>query len=193
MPIRDPERPTSFRLVDLDSVRSNSGRFIALGAALMVLGLLAVLLPLVASLATTIALGWVMMLAGVSEAYHAFRNRRWAGSGWELVSAAVQVVAGALVVAFPVTGKLALTLILAVYFVCEGVLKIIRAVQHRSVLAPGWLVFDGLLALALGVMILLRWPGAAVWAIGLLVGINLLFSGMSMLLIGAVGRPVARA
>jgi uncharacterized membrane protein HdeD (DUF308 family) len=193
MPIRDPERPTSFTLVDVESVRSNSGLFIGLGAVLMVFGLLAVLLPFIASLATTIAVGWVMMLAGVGEGYHALRNRRWAGSAWELVSAAVQVVAGGLVAAFPVAGKLALTLILAVYFACEGILKIIRAVQHRRLLAPGWLVFDGLLSLALGVLILVRWPSAAVWAIGLLVGINLLFGGMSMLLIGAVGRPVARA
>lgn len=193
MPIGDPEKPTRLTLVDLEGARANSGWFMALGATLMVLGLLAVLVPFVASLVTTIAVGWLMVLAGLSEGYHALQNQRWAGSGWELVSAVVQVVAGALVVAFPMTGKLALTVILAAYFLCEGVLKIIRAVQHRTVLSTGWLLFDGLLALALGVLILLHWPGAAVWAIGLLVGINLLSGGMSMLLIGALGRPAARA
>jgi uncharacterized membrane protein HdeD (DUF308 family) len=160
--------------------------------AFVALGLLAMLLPFVGGLVTTIALGWLMLLAGLSEGYHAVRNRQWGGSGAELVSAAVQVVAGALVVAFPLTGKLALTLILAGYFVAQGVLKLVRAVQHRRVHASGWLVFDGILSLVLGILIVLHWPSVAVWALGLFVGVNLLVGGSSMLLIGLGARREAR-
>ncbi|WP_437678842.1 HdeD family acid-resistance protein [Sorangium sp. So ce131] len=182
----------SFMLVDVDTVRNNRGWFVMLGLAFMVLGLLAILLPFVASLATTIVIGWLMLIAGLIEGYHALRARAWVGAGWELVSAAVHVVAGGLVVAFPLTGKLALTAILAAYFAAEGVLKILRASQHRRVQASGWLVFDGLLSLALGILILMRWPSAAVWAIGLLVGVQLLVGGASMLLIGLSTRSEAR-
>src|SRR5689334_22973954 len=112
-PFQAFEKGTSFRLVDLDTVRNNRGWFVMLGLALMVLGLLAILLPLVAALATTIFLGWLMLVAGLIEGYHALRTRPWVGVGPELVSAVVQVVAGGLMVIFPMTGKLALTAILA--------------------------------------------------------------------------------
>jgi uncharacterized membrane protein HdeD (DUF308 family) len=192
-PFRDSAGAAGFAPVDAEAVREGRGWFIGLGVAFVLLGLLAMLLPFVASLVTTITLGWLMMVAGVVEGYHALRNRHWGGAGWGLLSAAVQVVAGVLVVAYPVTGKLALTLILAAYFVAEGVLKIIRAAQHRRVQASGWLVFDGLLSLLLGVLILVHWPSVAVWAIGLFVGVNLLVGGASMLLIGMDARRAARA
>jgi uncharacterized membrane protein HdeD (DUF308 family) len=179
--------------IDTSPVRTRRDWFVGLGALFVLLGLLAMLLPFVSSLITTVVLGWLMMLAGVSEGYHALRNRAWGGSGWELASAAVQILAGALVVGFPLTGKLVLTLILAAYFVAEGALKLIRAVQHRRIGASGWLVFDGLLSMALGVLILLHWPSVAVWAIGLFVGTNLLVGGTSMLLIGLGAGREARA
>jgi uncharacterized membrane protein HdeD (DUF308 family) len=188
----DPERVTGFGPIDIDPVQRNSGWFIGLGVAFVVLGVFAMLLPFVAGLATTIALGWLIIVAGAVEGYHAVQNRRWGGWGWELVSALVQVVAGILVVAFPMLGKLALTLTLAVYFLAQGGLKIIRALQHRRVQGSGWLVFDGLLSLLLGVLILWHWPSAALWALGLFVGVSLLMGGSSMLLIGLGARPGAR-
>jgi uncharacterized membrane protein HdeD (DUF308 family) len=184
---------TSWGQVDSDALRNNRGGFVALGIALLALGFLAIVSPFVALLFTTILLGWLMVLAGLVEGYHALRNRAWVGSGWELVSALVQLVGGALVVAFPVTGKLALTLILAVYFVAEGILEILLAAQHRGVDGSGWLVFDGLLSFVLGILILMHWPGVAVWALGLLLGIHLAASGVSMLLLGLRARPAAGA
>jgi uncharacterized membrane protein HdeD (DUF308 family) len=192
-PLRDPEKASLFAPVDIGAVWINRGWFVGLGIAFVLLGLLAMILPFAVSLVTTLAIGWLMVIAGLVEGYHAVQNRQWGGSGWEIVSSLVQVVAGLLVVAFPLTGKLALTLILAAYFVAEGVLKLIRAVQHRGVQASGWLVLDGLLSVVLGILILVHWPSVAVWALGLFVGINLLVGGSSMLLIGAGARREARA
>lgn len=180
-------------VVDVDTVRQSRSWFVGLGIALAVLGVLAIVLPFIASLVTTIVIGWLMLLGGLFQGYHAVRNRGWAGSGWALASAAIQAIAGVLVILFPIAGTLTLTLILAAYFAAEGVFKIIRAIQHRRMPARGWLVFDGTLSLALGVLIIAFLPGAAVWVLGLLVGINLLFGGMSTLLIGLGAGPVIPA
>lgn len=182
---------TGFGLVDVDIVRERRAWFFALGLAFMALGALAILLPWFASLVTTIVLGWLMVIGGLFLGYHAIQNRRWVSSSWALVDAAFHVVAGALLVIFPVIGTLTVTLILAAFFIADGVIKIIRALQHRSMPAWGWILFDGLVTLALGILIGLQWPSTALWALGLLVGIDLALGGASMLMIALAARPVA--
>lgn len=181
------------QLVDPDTVREGRSWFIGLGIALLVLGTLSILLPPIASLATTVVIGWLLVIGGIVQGYHAIRNPRWAGRGWALAAAVVYLLAGALVIAFPVAGTALLTLILASFLAASGLLKIVRAVQHRRMPAWGWLFFDGLLSLALGVMIWAGWPSTAVWALGLLVGIDLVFSGSSMLVLGVSARQLAPA
>jgi uncharacterized membrane protein HdeD (DUF308 family) len=132
-----------------------------------------------------------MFVGGVIQGVHALQNRRWAGSGWAILEALVMVVAGVLVAIFPVAGKLTLTLVLSVFFVFEGVLKIVRCAQHRTMRAWGWLLFDGIASLVLGVLIWAGWPSTAVWALGLLVGIDFLMGGVSLLLIGLGAGAVA--
>ncbi|WP_437276794.1 HdeD family acid-resistance protein [Sorangium sp. KYC3313] len=189
--LEDPVRTTSFGLglVDAHTVQENRGSFLGLGIALLVLGVLAILMPVVASLVSAVVIGSVLVVSGLLLGVHAVRNPRWANSSWSLVSALFQIVAGVLIVAFPVTGTMTLTLILAAFFFADGFLRIIRAIQHRGMPAWGWLLFDGLLSLALGVLIWWRWPSTAAWALGLLVGVNLIISGSSMLLIGVSARP----
>jgi uncharacterized membrane protein HdeD (DUF308 family) len=179
--------------ISLDPVRRARGWFFGLGIVFVLLGVLAILLPFAASLATTLLLGWLLVIGGVVQGFHAIQNRAWGGSGWALLGALIHVVAGALVIEFPVTGTLALTLVLAVFLAAQGILKIIRAMQHREMPAWGWLVFDGVLSLVLGLMIALGWPSTAVWAIGLLLGIDLLFGGSSMLVLAFATRPAKLA
>jgi uncharacterized membrane protein HdeD (DUF308 family) len=180
-------------LVDLAEAREHPGRFVALGVVLATLGALAILVPLATTLVTVLVIGWLLVVGGIAEAAHAVIDRRRGRSGWEIVSALIHVVAGALVIAFPLTAKLAVTLVLTAFLIGDGVLKIIRAVQHRGFPAWGWLLFDGIAALVLGVLLWLHWPSAAVWALGLLVGINLFFGGVSMLAIGLGARQAAQA
>jgi uncharacterized membrane protein HdeD (DUF308 family) len=189
----DARRAPRIVCVDIDTVRPNRGWFVGLGVALMVLGVLAILLPLIASLATTLVIGWLMLLGGILQGYHAVRNRAWAGAGWGLLAGALMAIAGVVLILLPVAGTLVLTLVLAAFFVASGVLKIIRAAQHRSLPAWGWFLFDGVLSLALGVLILVGWPSTAVWALGLLVGIDLIFGGSSLLWIGLAARPAVTA
>jgi uncharacterized membrane protein HdeD (DUF308 family) len=183
--------PSSIALVDFRHVRAARSWFIGLGVVFVLLGLLAVVVPFAATMATTMLIGWLMLIGGLFQGAHALRNRRWGGSGWALASAAVGVIGGGLVIAFPLAGTLTLTLILAGFFVAEGALKIVRALQHRGMPAWGFLLLDGAVALGLGLMIAVGWPSTAVWALGLLVGINFVFGGVSLLLIGAGARPTA--
>jgi uncharacterized membrane protein HdeD (DUF308 family) len=182
----------SLERVDLGAVREHRGWFFALGIAWVVLGAIAILVPFVASVVTAVVIGWMMIVGGFVEGVHAVQNQRWGHFPWAVLEGVVLVVGGALVVAFPLIGTLTLTMILAAFFFAEGVLKIIRATQHRDLPAWGWLMFDGVLSLLLGLMVAVGWPSTAVWALGLLVGIDLLFSGVSMLLIGAGAGSLAR-
>ncbi|HTN91141.1 MAG TPA: DUF308 domain-containing protein [Sorangium sp.] len=117
-----PVRTTSFGLglVDAPTVQENRGSFLGLGIALLVIGVLAILLPVVASLVSAVAIGSVLVVSGLLQGVHAVRNPRWANSSWSLASALFQIVAGVLIVAFPVTGTMTLTLILAAFFFADG-------------------------------------------------------------------------
>ncbi len=159
----------------------------------MLLGFLAIAVPFAATLVSTIFLGWLLVVGGIAHAVHAARSRTWRGFPWEVLSAVLHVVAGVLVVAFPVAGTLTLTLVLAAFFTVEGVLKIVRAVQHQGMERWGVLLFDGIVTLALGVLNWTQWPGAAVWVIGLLVGVELLVGGVAMLSLAASARPMTRS
>jgi uncharacterized membrane protein HdeD (DUF308 family) len=174
-------------------IRQNRGWFIALGAALLLLGFLAIAVPFAATLVSTIFLGWMLIFGGIAHAVHAARARTWTGFPWEVLSAALHVVAGVLLVVFPIAGKLTLTLVLAGFFTVEGVLKIVHAVQHHGMERWGFLLFDGIVTLALGLLIWTQWPAASVWVIGLLVGVHLLLDGISMLALAAAARPLTRS
>jgi uncharacterized membrane protein HdeD (DUF308 family) len=186
-------RNDTVRLGPMAAVQEHRGWFIGLGIAFFILGVLAIAVPFVATLATTLFIGWLLIIGGVVSAIHAFQNRHWAGFPWALLGSILYVVAGFLIVLNPVVGTLTLTLILASLFLVSGFVKIVRALQHRGMSSWGWLLFDGIISLVLGGLIWAKWPSTAVWAIGLLVGVELLVSGSSMLMLGLLGRPhVAR-
>jgi uncharacterized membrane protein HdeD (DUF308 family) len=177
----------------VDEVVANRGWFTALGIALILLGAAAIFMPFIAALVTTVFLGWVLLIGGIVQAVHAVQNRRWTGFGWGLAAGALYAVAGVILIVSPVAGTIGLTLALAAFFVADGVIKIVRAIQHRSSATWGWLLFDGVVTLVLGLLILARWPSTAVWAIGLLVGIDLIFGGMSMVRLASASRSLYRA
>jgi uncharacterized membrane protein HdeD (DUF308 family) len=182
------EETTGFRRIDFSAIREHRGWFFALGIGLMLLGAAAIFLPLAASVVTTVVLGWLMIVSGLFQGFHAIQNRRWGGAGWEIASAVLHVIAGILLVMYPITGTLTLTLVLAAFFAANGILKVVRAIQHRAMPRWGWLLFDGILSFVLGALIIAGWPTTAAWALGVIVGVDLLFSGSSMMMIAfAVG------
>ena len=173
-------------------ITDNWGWFLALGILLIAAGAAAIAFPLLSTVATKIALGWILLIAGVLIVVHAFSIRRWQGFLLGLLIGALYVVAGGWLAFTPFAGVIALTVLLAALFLAEGVLEVIMAVRVRPHEGWGWLLLSGLVAIAAGVLIAAELPASAAWAIGLLTGINLLSSGVSFVALALAGRRAGR-
>jgi uncharacterized membrane protein HdeD (DUF308 family) len=163
------------------------------GILLVVLGILAILLPPLATLAITLVLGWLFLISGVMGLYTSFMLRHAPGFWWSLISAVLGIVVGLLLLESPLQGALTLTLVLIAFFVVEGVASIMFALDHKRELSGqwGWMVLSGVVDLILAAMIIAGLPGTAAWALGLLVGINMIFGGWALVLLALAARKAA--
>ncbi len=151
------------------------------GVMLLVLGLLAILIPPAATISVTIVIGAVFFASGVAGLISTFTGRRAPGFWWSLISAALGIVVGLMLLVRPIAGAVSLTLVLIVFFIAEGLFSILFGVaQRRHVSTWGWMVASGVVDLVLGGILLAGLPGDAAWALGLLVGINLIFGGAAL-------------
>ena len=166
-----------------DAVRAHWKAFLFEGILLAVLGLAAIILPPLASLAVTIFLGWMFLISGIAGLALTFWARGLPGFWWSLLSAVLAIGAGIILLAQPVQGTATLTIVVGVYFLAEGVATILYALEHRRELSErwSWLLVAGLVDIVIAGLIITGWPDSAMWAIGLLVGINLLFGGVSLI------------
>ena len=165
------------------SIREHWVLFLIEGIVLVVLGILAVVIPVVATIAVTIFLGWLFLISGIVGLVTTFWARHAPGFWWSLLSAALAIAAGLVLLAWPVSGAVSLTLLLIVFFTIEGVLTLMYALEHKKELSGrwGWMIVSGVIDLILAAIILAGLPGTAEWALGLLVGINMLFGGAAMI------------
>jgi uncharacterized membrane protein HdeD (DUF308 family) len=157
--------------------------FLTEGIVLLILGLAAVMIPPAATLAVAILIGWILLVSGVVGLISTFRMRGAPGFGWSLLSALVAVVAGVLLLARPLSGALSLTVVLTAFLIFEGVASIMMALTHRHGFSARWtlLLVSGIVDLILAAIIIAGLPGTAAWAIGLLVGINMVFGGSTLI------------
>jgi uncharacterized membrane protein HdeD (DUF308 family) len=169
------------------------GWFLALGIVLILAGLAAIAFPLAGTIVAKVFLGWLFLVAGIMMVVHAFQSPGWQGFLWELLVGLLYVIAGGYLAFFPFTGLITLAIVLAVLFIAEGIFEVIQAFRVRPHEGWFWLLLSGLAALAVGVLIAIDLPGSAVWALGLLVGINLLFSGWSYIFLALAGRRAHEA
>lgn len=169
------------------------GWFLALGIACIILGSLAIIFPLVASITMKIFIGWLLLLAGILCVLHAFGASDWKGVVLNLLLAALLIIGGAWLAFFPIEGLVALTAFLAILFIAQGVVQVALGFQLRPDEGWGWMVFSGIMAILVGSLIWLGLPSTAAWALGLLAGINLIFTGFSYVALGMVGRRAGSA
>jgi uncharacterized membrane protein HdeD (DUF308 family) len=159
------------------AVAENRTWFLILGILLIVLGVIAVAFPLLTTIAAKIFLGWLFLIGGIVQIFHAFSTRGWSAFFFDLLIGVLYLVAGAWLAFFPLTGIFTLTILLAFMFIVQGALEAGMAFHMRPHQGWGWMLVAGIVAAAAGVLILANLPSSALWAIGLLVGINLMMSG----------------
>jgi uncharacterized membrane protein HdeD (DUF308 family) len=166
-----------------DTMRAHWKAFLIEGILLAVMGLAALIVPPLASLAVTILLGWLFLIMGIGGLIVTFWAREMPGFWWSLISAALAVLAGLVLLARPMQGVLTLTIVVGAYFLAEGVTTIMYALEHRRELSGrwSWLLVAGVMDLLIAFIVIAGLPGSAEWALGLLVGINLLFGGATLI------------
>jgi uncharacterized membrane protein HdeD (DUF308 family) len=167
--------------------------FLSEGIALLILGTLAIIVPVLASLAATLILGWILLLSGIVGLIATIRARHAPGLWWSLISALIGVVAGALLLGWPLQGLFSLTAVLITFLILEGVVSILYALEHRRGVSGrwGWMLASGVLDLVLGAILLAGLPGSAVWALGIIIGINMIFGGWALIAMALAARTNA--
>jgi len=175
--------PVAFS-VDPETLRKFKLWFKIYGVILILLGAASIILPGIATLATTITVGWLLIAGGIFGLISVFQSGTSSpGFWWNLLTALVCVLAGGVILFNPIKGVLTLTIVLAAYLLATGVTKGLMAFHYRNVIPQAWLwmLFSALVDIALGLIIFAGLPGSAIWVLGLLVGINLLFTGVALI------------
>jgi uncharacterized membrane protein HdeD (DUF308 family) len=169
-------------------IKKASGWFIGMAVAFILLGIFAIVEPGVAGLAVTILVGWVLIFGGVVHTVAAFSRGGLGRVIWHVLIGIVYVVGGFYFLTHPLLGLGTLTLLLAVIILTEAVFEVIAYFRTRGTGGSGWLLVNALITLLLGGLIWFHWPSSSAWAIGTLVGVNLLMTGISRLMIGIAAR-----
>lgn len=169
------------------------GWSIALSVLLILAGLFAILIPPLSGLAVTLIFAWTMILSGITHFVFAFKTHTTGGVLWELLVGAIYLFTGVYLLLHPLDALIALTLILAFYLFFEGIVETILSFQLRPRHGANWLLIDGIVTLILAIMIWRSWPASTVWVIGTLVGISMIFSGFSRLMLSLAAKRALAA
>jgi uncharacterized membrane protein HdeD (DUF308 family) len=178
---------SELRNIGMEELQKRWGWFLAMGILLVILGTTAIGSTFILTLVTMVFIGWLMMISGVLELFHAFTCKQWSGFFIDLFTGILYLVAGGMIVSKPGASALALTLLIAMFLIFGGVFRIIVAlvVRYQN---WGWLVLHGVINLLLGFSIVNQWPVSGMWVIGLFIGIDLLFNGWSLIMMGLAAR-----
>jgi uncharacterized membrane protein HdeD (DUF308 family) len=193
MTMQQPTTLSELKETLSQSMREHWGLLLAEGIILCVLGLGAIVVPPLAGLATTFFLGWLFLVAGLVGLFFTFRARSAPGFGWSLLSAAAALVAGGLLLWDPFQGLATLTIVLTAYFIVDGCAIVFLSLAHRRELQGKWqwMLLNGVTDLILAAIIVSGFPGTLVWALGLLVGMDMLFGGAALIAMALDARKPA--
>jgi uncharacterized membrane protein HdeD (DUF308 family) len=189
MPPGDTFPVVSLHLVGQGHLRERWGWFLGLGILLVVLGTVALGSTFLLTLASVLVFGWLLVVAGALQTAHAFMTKRWGGFFLDLLTGLLYVVIGFMVVANPGATAVALTLLIAVFLIFAGVFRVVVALSvpfHNRI----WLLLHGLINLLLGVAIWQQWPLSGLWVIGLFVGIDMIFNGWALVMLGLAAKSL---
>src|SRR5215469_5192777 len=176
-------------MIEHENVRKHLGWFIALGVALIVLGVIGLGAVATTTLFSVILFGWLLLIGGIAQIIHSFRVRPWSGLMLQLLVGILNIVVGLFIIANPAGSALALTLLLSYFFIIVGIFRIVMAAPEH-IPGRGWAVFSGIIDVLLGILIRLHWPSSAFWVIGLFIAIELLLTGFWFVALGFGARRV---
>jgi uncharacterized membrane protein HdeD (DUF308 family) len=176
----------------LDGIKSNARLAVITGIIMLVCGILSIVSPFIAGLSVTVVVGALLLISGISQCFLAFQAGAFGKGLLIFIMGALTVVAGGYLIGQPVSGLAAITIFLAAYFVVTGIFELIGAFQIRGADGWGWMLFNAIITLVLGVMIWRQFPVSGIWAVGTLFGVKMIFSGWALFLIGRGVRGKAK-
>jgi uncharacterized membrane protein HdeD (DUF308 family) len=170
--------------------KESVGWSIGVSVLMIIAGVLAIVIPPVAGITVLLIVAWLLMFSGAFHFVFAWHTRTAGGLIWEVLLGILYLSVGVYALLHPVAGLASLTLLLAAYLLVEGVLELVLSFRLRPMRGSSWLLLDGVITLILGILIWRTWPSSTEWVIGTLVGISMLFSGISRLAISLAARHV---
>lgn len=182
-----------FAAIDPEKLRQSAGIAQIAGVLMIIFGALAVLLPGAFSLGLELFLGWLFLIGGVLSAVTAFQHLSVKGQGWAALNGVLAAITGGLLIARPLLGVFTLTLLLTAFYVADGVCKLVAAARGEHLPARGLVVMNGVFGLIIAGIVISEWPLSAEWFLGLIIGVNLLLGGMTLLGLAAAAKKAGRA
>jgi uncharacterized membrane protein HdeD (DUF308 family) len=164
---------------DTPSTGGGTGWMMIWGIVMLICGIAAIALPWASGIGVVIVIGWVLIFSAVSHLILAFHTHSVGGVWWQILLALIYGAAGVFMLMNPLAGLVTLTLVLAVFLLIEAALETALYFQLRHAINAGWVLFDAIVTLILAILVWAQWPSSALWFIGMLVGISLIFSGIS--------------
>lgn len=173
-----------------EAARAGSRAGTLWGIIVLILGMLAIAMPFITGVAITLMIGIILIAAGVAELVYTFKSKSFGEGFFRFLFGLVAILAGLSLVSQPDAGLATITLFLAIWFFVDGIITLIQGFRWRPFDGWGWMVFSGIVSIILGVMIWRQFPVSAVWLVGVLVGIRLVFAGWTMIMLGGVSEAI---
>jgi uncharacterized membrane protein HdeD (DUF308 family) len=191
MAISNPGQTDMQRAIN-GALKAHWRLFLVQGVIMIILGILAIALPVAATIAVDFYVGWLFLIAGIVGLVALFSAGNIPAFLWSLITAALSVAVGVLLLWKPVEGAASLTLVLTAFFIVEGIFQIVASIAYRDVVGVtwGWMLVSGICDLVLAAIIIFGWPFSAAWVLGLLVGVNLITSGWAIVMAAMAGRAI---
>ena len=177
-----------------DTARLHWRLFLAQGVIMTILGVLAVIWPQISTVAVDVYVGWLFLLSGIVGLASMFLAPNVQAFLWMLLTAALSLFVGVMLLWHPTEGAVSLTMVLTAFFIVEGIVQIVASLNYRDVFPElwGWMLASGIADLILAALIIKGWPSTATWALGLIVGINLITSGVAVVMVAMAGKSLVR-
>ena len=173
--------------IAIKQLQQNWGWFVGLGICLIILGILSVWYAYTATLISVLYLGYLLMLIGILEGIQAFKFKHWSNIFLHIFLSVLYLVGGGFTIFYPVPSAVNITLLIAMFLIISGIVKIVFSVTH-TIAARGWLFIQGILACTLGALLWHQWPLSGLWALGVMLGINMLVSGWTLVTLGIAAK-----